>query len=544
MKLRLVLLSFLIVSCSANHIGKIIQYNDQTNNKISIENNPYWQHLDIEKDTVPGISLEKTKQFLQNRKPKKSLVVAIIDTEIDINHEQLKHSFWTNSKEILDNNIDDDNNGYVDDIHGWNFLGNKKGENLLYVNYEYVRIVRFFRDKFENKSRGQVLLEDIKDFEEYQNAKARLETDIKNSKLEKENLFKISKRYKKNLRHLDPFLSEKDLTIEKMDSLKRKQDSLASYINYISKWKKRGYNLQRIESRLKFSNNNIKKYLNIDFDERSLLKDDPNNILDTGYGNNLMSNNIDELYHGTQVAGVFHNVTSSEKYIYIQPISIAVNGDEQDKDIALAIRYAIDNGAKVINYSSGKSFSLHPEWIKEAFIYAEQKNVLIVLASGNAKQNIDNLEFKSYPEDFNKNNEEYISNCIVVGASGYELNNNLATQFSNYGRRNVDVFAPGQDLSTLNPKNKETVNSGTSLSTAVVSGIAALIRSYYPSLSASEVKQILMDSSVKYDILVDVPTKENPDQQLPFNELSKSGGIVNAYNAMLMAEEYVKNKKK
>ncbi len=225
------------------------------------------------------------------------------------------------------------------------------------------------------------------------------------------------------------------------------------------------------------------------------------------------------------------------------PLRVSAYGSEHDKDIALAIRYAVDHGARVINMSFGKRFSMYKDWVDDAIKYAENKDVLIVKSAGNDQFNTDILENTKYPNDYN-NGLEFSNNYITVGGTSYGLNEKLLYNRSNYGKETVDIFAPGYGLIGLRPNNNVSTNlKGTSFSTSIVSGITALIRSYYPSLTAAEVKQILMDSSVKYDILVDVPTKENPDQQLPFSELSKSGGIVNAYNAILMAEAYVKKKK-
>ncbi len=503
-----------------------------------------WYYFDVNDDSIPGISLKKAKNYVQN-KNSSNVIIAIIDTEIDIESDQLKKHIWYNSSEILGNNIDDDNNGYIDDIHGWNFLGNIHSENLSKVNYEYVRIVRFYDEKFKGKDERDISADEINNFKIYKNSLNKLNLELKRSKRLSTNTSNIIKKYTRALVSLDSLsnLSETELTEKRLDCLKNIYPSLLKKIELVSRWKKRGRNLKSFNEFKKLQEDNINIYLNVNYDDRYPLKDNPDDILDTKYGNNHMLDNIDQFYHGTQVAGVVSEVINENENIKIMSLCIAVNGDEQDKDIALAIRYAVDNGAKVINYSSGKYYSLHQEWVKEALLYAFEKDVVVVFAAGNSNLNIDLKNFEVYPKDYNDKGIEFVNNVLRISSSSNNLNGGLISAFSNYGKQNIDIFAPGDSIQTLLPHNKTKWDRGTSLSSPLVSGVAALIRSYYPSLTASEVKQILMDSSVKYDILVDVPTKENPDQQLPFSELSKSGGIVNAYNAMLMAEEYVKKKK-
>lgn len=213
-----------------------------------------------------------------------------------------------------------------------------------------------------------------------------------------------------------------------------------------------------------------------------------------------------------------------------------------DKDIYYAIKYSVDNGAKVINMSFGKLLPIYPQWIKEAIVYAEQKDVLLVVSAGNDAKNLDT--FGQYPNDYDIDyyykGEEFANNLIVVAGTAPKINVNFIYELSNYGKLNTDIFAPAKGIKTVEVNQGEHIGEGTSYSAALTSGVAALLRSYYPEFTAAQVKQILMDSSVKLDLMVQVPG-EKEGVLKHFSELSKSGGLLNAYNALKMAEQLRKN---
>jgi subtilisin family serine protease len=300
---------------------------------------------------------------------------------------------------------------------------------------------------------------------------------------------------------------------------------------------------QIFEEKIK-SEERINKLLNLDYNERKEIGDDETDLNDVNYGNNIVNSNVKRMNHGTGMAGVIAAVRSnsigskgiSDK-IKIMPIIISAFGDEHDKDMALAIRYAADNGAKVINISSGKYFSLRKEWVESAISYAEAKNVLIVNSAGN-----DNLELTlkgdlTYPNDSKLDGSAISNNFIKVGASSYDLSK-LKGSSSNYGYAEVDMFAPGVDIYTLDSTTGgyKTI-SGTSSAAALTSGIAALIWSYYPSLNASEVKYILINSGIRYENIVSIETKDKKIISEKFQNLSKNGKILNAYFALKLAEK-------
>jgi len=503
-----------------------------------------WIHQDMKLDRVPGTSLVKAyKDFLINTQGEE-IIVAVLDMSVDIQHKYLRSHIWINKNEIPNNNIDDDQNGYIDDIHGWNYLGNTKGDNLKFSQLEYTRIIKELENKKSSLGyQDSIVL--VKAKEAYQMKVKRAHEDLEYADMIIENRTSADIFIKK-------FLNRTEYSIADLDSLRKNYpknkelDTAALKMTFFLKY---DFNPESNRIRKENAIQQFEVLLNSDYPERDIIGDLSHNILSKGYGNPNVSAKMNVLNHGTLVSGM---LTTSHlfkedsldifKNIKIMPLKVAVYGDEHDKDIALAIRYAVDNGAKIINMSFGKEFSLKKQWIDEAFKYAETHDVLIVTSAGNDKLNIDIPVNEKFPNDINEG-REFVNNFVMVGATSYTLDKNFLYPRTNYGENNVDIFAPGHKVTTFLPEDKIAYNrSGTSYAAPIVSGIAALIRSYYPTLTAPEVKQILMDSSVKYDILVDVPTKENPEQQLPFSELSKSGGIVNAYNALLMAEQVVKGK--
>ena len=214
------------------------------------------------------------------------------------------------------------------------------------------------------------------------------------------------------------------------------------------------------------------------------------------------------------------------------------DGDEYDKDIALAIRYAVDNGAKVINTSFGKGYSPHKEWVWDALKHAEKNDVLIVNAAGNSGADINPGKKKTYITD-EVNGKEIVSNFLTVGAVNSSYDEKQIASFSNFGSENVDVFAPGSKIWSSVPYEKYEFHSGTSMAAPNAAGVAAVIRSFFPKLKAQQVKEVLMNSGMPL-----YPSIENPETGILVNSksLSKSGKIVNLYNALIYASS--KNYKK
>jgi subtilisin family serine protease len=243
------------------------------------------------------------------------------------------------------------------------------------------------------------------------------------------------------------------------------------------------------------------------------------------------------LSHGTHVAGIIAaergngvGVDGIADHVLIMPIvATTATGDERDKDVANAIRYAVANGARVINMSFSKTLSQYKSVVDDAIRYAEEKDVLIVHAAGNDGEDDDS--WPHYPiADYETGGRA--RNVITVGWSRSKFDERLAHPFSDYGARTVDVFAPGSDIFSTVPDDKYGYKSASSMSAAMVTGVAALLLSYFPRLTAVQAKNIIMSSSFKPTIAVNKPGTK---QKVSFRSLSVSGGIVNAHNAVLTA---------
>ncbi|POY39987.1 peptidase S8 [Flavobacterium alvei] len=486
-----------------------------------------WSHLDIIKDTIPGMSVDRAYAELLKDKKGKKVIVGIVDSGVDIDHEDLKAVVWTNKKEIAGNGIDDDKNGYIDDIHGWNFLGDITKENI-----EYERIVanknlvdeatyqeaKAVNDKNIAKSTtGKARLEEM--IADATNADAVLTKYFGKSTYTKEEVNAISSQ--------DAEINKSKMMIQRVNSFEMTVPEFKTAVQ------------KELDGYIKVVNGD-----NLKTNYRKVLGDNPEDITDTKYGNNnVMGPDKEEILHGTHVAGIVAQVRNNgiggdgiANNVEILTVRAVPDGDEYDKDIALGIRYAVDNGAKVINGSFGKSFSPHKQWVYDAIKYAESKDVLIVHAAGNDAKDIDVAN--NYPNDSDDKINEFADNMITIGALNYEYGNKIVARFSNFGKINVDVFAPGVKIYASTPNNTYKLLQGTSMASPNVAGVAALIRSYYPKLTAKQVKHILMDSGVA--ITTDVIVGGKPNDVRPFSTLSKSGKMVNAYNALLMADKMSK----
>jgi subtilisin family serine protease len=486
-----------------------------------------WSHLDIIKDTIPGMSVDRAYAELLKGKKGKKVIVAIVDSGVDIEHEDLKAVIWTNKKEIVGNGIDDDKNGYVDDIYGWNFLGNITKENL-----EYERILAN-KNLVDEATYQEAIAANDKNITTSKTGKARLEQTF----LEASNADMVLEKYfgKTGYSTVEVnAIDSQDAEIVKSKTVMQRLNSMGmSFPEY------KVSNQKRIDNYNKVINGD-----NLKTNYRKVLGDNPDDIADTKYGdNNVMGPDKEEILHGTHVAGIVAQVRNNglggdgiATNVEILAVRAVPDGDEYDKDIALGIRYAADNGAKVINGSFGKSFSPHKQWVYDAIKYAEKKDVLIVFAAGNDAKDVD--VNNSFPSDSEDKKTEFADNLITIGALNLEYGNKVVARFSNYGKINVDVFAPGVKIYATTPNNKYQLLQGTSMASPNVAGVAALIRSYYPKLSAKQVKHILMDSGVA--ITADVIVGGKATDVRSFSTLSKSGKIVNAYNALLMAEKMSK----
>ncbi|MBU3010992.1 S8 family serine peptidase [Polaribacter vadi] len=518
-----------------------------------------WSHLDITKDSIAGMSLDKAYQFLEGKKAN-PVIVAIADSGVDVNHEDLKDVLWMNPNEIANNNKDDDNNGYVDDVFGWNFLGNAKGEIVTTDQLEITRIVKRGRAKFADKKASEIAEEDKIEYQKY----LKLEEEFKATIVEKESEIQQMeatlvnlKRVQENFEAVKKLAKTDSLTLEVVQNLNPPSLTGVMQKQNVENILKQGMSeatLLEYKGQVENYTKDIKKAIkgyDLDMNYRQSLGDDLYDITDKFYGNNNVLGTADAALHGTHVSGIVAaNRTNNigaigvANNVKIMAVRIVPEADEHDKDVALGIRYAVDNGAKIINTSFGKRFSPNKDWVYDALKYAAENDVLIVNAAGNDGKNIDVRE--SYPTDSKDMLTEFTDNVITIGASSLHYDENLPASFSNYGKLNVDVFAPGVDIYATTPNNNYEALSGTSMAAPSTAGVAALIRAYYPNLSAKEVKSILMNSGVKINFKVIQPGSQSQTNQkgklVSFSDLSVSGKIVNAYNALKLAE-YLSNKK-
>lgn len=515
-----------------------------------------WYIKDPVTDKVPGIALERFHAQKKVSKTGNTIIVAVLDTQIDSDHEDLKGQLWQNEKEIPDNRLDDDHNGYTDDVHGWNFLGKKNGGFFSWGNLECVRIVRNFKNYFQNKDTTKLLADDLYHFNEYKKALNELRSQQKYYEGWRNSVqFRIGV-YPEAKAALKKIFPREDYTLHNLDSVYKiyktndkpyweRRDAndhdLGALIDYMRAGFQSGQkNLDDIIKTKIELDSILQRNLSLDYNERDFIGDDPQK-LDKGYGNNKVSEFKANQKHSTEVSALLAangdnevGIRGFSNQIRIMPLSILLSGDEYDKDVALAIYYAVDNGAKIINMSFGKEFSLQQQWVTDAIQYAEKKKVLIVHIAGNNRKNLDDHPY--FPSDYSyKDHTKICNNLITVGATTQSIDSTLVYQSSGYGKKNVDLFAPGHQIYTAKPNNLYGYDSGTSLAAPLVSGTAALIWLHYPNLSVTEVKQIILDSGTTFDLDVLIPGGEG--KKTPFSELSKSGKILNTYNAMQMAAQ-------
>jgi len=561
--------------------------------KVKLPDN--WFNLDLKESGYFGISTEKAyKELLQHKPAKQQIIVAVIDGGVDINHEDLKGKIWTNKKEIPGNGIDDDQNGYVDDVNGWNFIGSKAG-NLAYDNLELVRIYRKLSPKYKSTINSTNLDSAGKEeYRLYRRVTAELGKKYDDADQSYRVLFAINQ-----LLDSVAIVNKKTIpTLEEIEAYKPGDEIEEQVKKIIRSGSRRSGDYmtfyKEVKDAFKSTDVMLKYNLNPGYDEREkYVGDDYSNSKDRNYGNNdVVGPNAE---HGSHVSGIIAanrdnnlGIKGIAENVLIMPIRVVPEGDERDKDVANGIRYAVDNGARIINMSFGKNYKWDKPAVDEAIKYAEQKGVLLVHAAGNDNLNNDKAEvyptkyFESeesvkyyqtvkrpafdefkppalkpdmrstdprlnrgktpvvIPLDTAKFNLPHVKNWIEVGASTYKDDDNLKADFSNYGKYTVDVFAPGFKIKSTVPGSKYEEFDGTSMASPVVAGAAALILSYYPELSPVQVKDILVKSVTKVERKVKYRNDKDQSGKVYFSELTSSGGIINLYNALKLAAQYSK----
>jgi cell wall-associated protease len=514
-----------------------------------------WFVLDPETDTVQGVSADKTYNTLLKDKPSKTVLVAVIDSGIDIEHEDLKDVIWTNEDEVPGNGVDDDKNGYVDDIHGWNFIGGKEG-NVNADTYEVTREYARLKGRYENIDEKKIGKKQKAEYEHWKKVKEKYERDSKYNREQYEMYNQQYQLYINAYRTIDfcdsilekasgrPVLKSSLASIEvKNDTINFAKQTLTKIMESVEGDISAKQFLEELNGYLDQLKEGVDHFevaanygYNTEFNSRTVIGDDINNVNEKGYGNNDVEG--PDARHGTHVAGIIGanrkntvGIRGIADNVKIMSVRAVPNGDERDKDIANAIYYAVDNGAKIINMSFGKKFSPQKQAVDKAVKYAESKGVLLIHAAGNDS---DNLDTESNFPNKNFASGGQAKTWLEIGASSFGADDEFVGSFSNYGKKSVDLFAPGVQIYSTVPDDKYENLQGTSMACPATSGVAAMIMSYFPDLKASEVKEILKQSTRKFDNLK-VSKPGSKEEQVLFSDLSNTGGLINAYEAVKLA---------
>lgn len=551
MKYRSLLLALAFLSAATIHTQA--QQQEETDpNTETVPND--WFLLDPATDKVQGVSSEKTYQTLLKGKKSKTVLVAVIDSGIDIDHEDLKDIMWVNTDEIPGNGVDDDKNGYIDDIHGWSFIGGKNG-NVDQDTYEVTREYARLKPVYENADEKKIGKKKKAEYEYWKKVKAKYDNDFKHNK-EQYDLY--NNQYQKydaavgQIAYCDSVLSAKlgaNVKKSTIASVETTNDTIQFAKDYLSKIMSNipedievkefvaqlSEYIHQLEGAVEHYGTAVNYGYNTEFNSRAVVGDDVNNLTEKYYGSNDVEG--PDPRHGTHVAGIIAANRNNEigvkgiaDNVRIMSVRAVPNGDERDKDVANAIIYAVDNGAQIINMSFGKSFSPNKELVDKAVAYAESKGVLLIHAAGNDGDNLDGKD--NFPnKKFANGGESKV--WLEIGASAWGSDKNFVGSFSNYGKKSVDVFSPGVQIYSTTPNNTYENLQGTSMACPAAAGVAAILLSYFPDLTAIQVKDIIRQSSRKFDGLK--VNKPGSKDEVAFSELSSTGGLVNAYEAVKLA---------
>ncbi len=515
-----------------------------------------WFTLDPTKDNVNGTGANETLRKLKEKGKKgQTVIVAVLDSGVEVDHEDLKDVMWVNPGEIAGNGKDDDNNGYIDDIHGWNFLGGKDGNvnhETLELTREYVRLSKRFQGTDGKNLHGDAK----KEYDYYMGVKEAFESKRKEAE---EDVAATAEQLKTIDGHFDRVEKAigKNFTADDLAKVNPGSDEdLKKAVGMLQRLAANGITDREQwgeakKEALEQAGNSLKYNLNPDYNPRGVVGDNPDNINERYYGSNDYEG--PDAFHGTHVAGIIAASRGNGKGIdgvadnvRIMTVRCVPDGDERDKDIANAIYYAVDNGASIINMSFGKGYSPDKAAVDAAMQYAADHDVLLVHAAGNDAENNDSDP--NFPNDnllkpvkkglFKKSKN--IESWMEIGALSYKKDENLLAPFSNYGKKNVDLFSPGVQLYSTIPDGKYGNASGTSMASPAAAGVAAILRSYYPGLSAVQVKSILEKSVIKQDMLVNKP---GTTEKVKLSQLCVTGGIISSGNAVDLAEKTKTSKK-
>lgn len=511
-----------------------------------------WFTLDPVADKVSGTGSDQALKNLKAKgKKSQTIIVAVLDSGIDVDHEDLKDIMWTNPGEIAGNGKDDDGNGYVDDIHGWNFLGGKDGRSVEHETLELTREYVRLKKKYANSNGANLSGNDKKEFEYWQGIKTAYEEQRAEAEDGKARIVQQIEKVEEAFITVEKAIGKKEFSAEEIAKVDAGSNAdLKQALQLVQAVMGQGITSRAaLEEEKKGATehfeNQLAYNLNPDYNPRDIVGDDPNDLSNRIYGNNDYEG--PDAFHGTHVAGIIAAVRNNDKGINgiadnvrIMTVRCVPDGDERDKDVANAIYYAVDNGASVINMSFGKGYSPQKGYVDAAMQYAAAHDVLLVHAAGNDSENNDTDP--NFPNDnYNKpvkaglfKKDKNVPTWMEIGALSWKTGEKRVANFSNYGKKNVDLFSPGHQLYSTIPGSKYGNASGTSMASPAAAGVAAILRSYYPELSAKQVKEIMEKSVAKQEGEV---YKPGTTEKVAFSELCVSGGIVSATNAVALADQ-------
>lgn len=481
-----------------------------------------------------GMHTDKAYKKLLSGRKSETVVVAVIDSGVDIEHEDLQGSIWVNEDEIPGNGIDDDKNGYIDDVHGWSFLGNPDGENVEAEQLEMTRLLKKHEANFGGKDEADIPADQKAEYKEYLDVKEKVQSGLKDAEKTMGFIGDLHDKASKAHDNVVKKTGKDSYTAKELKKLS-KDEEVGADATLLMSLMENGLDVETLEMYTKVFQSRIDHHYNVDFDARKIVGDNPADFNDKYYGSNDVEG--PDAMHGTHCSGIIGATRGNgigndgvADNIKIMSIRAVPDGDERDKDIALAIRYAVDNGAQVVNMSFGKAYSPYQEEVIAAIRYAEEKGVLLCHAAGNDGKDIG--EETNYPRPQYDSMSKEFSNWIEVGAST-RYKKALAASFSNYSDKHVDIYAPGLEIYSTVPQSEYEESQGTSMACPMVCGLAALLKSYFPKLTMFEVRDIILKSGQ------DVADMETPlpgdTKAVPFKALCETGKIANVYNAVEMA---------
>lgn len=483
-----------------------------------------------------GMNTDKAYKKLLSDMESTPVVVAVIDSGVDIEHEDLQGSIWVNEDEIPDNGIDDDKNGYIDDVHGWSFLGNPDGENVEHEQLEMTRMLARYEAKYGGKEYSDLSDAEKKEFDEYKSIKEKVESEIKDAEKTMGFLNDIYGKAEEADKAIKAKLGTDSYTAKDLKKLK-KDEEVGPHAELMAQLMENGLSMATLDRYTTYFQGQLDYHYNTEYDARKIVGDDPSDFDDKYYGSSDVEG--PDAMHGTHCSGIIGATRGNDigndgvaDNVKIMSIRAVPDGDERDKDVALAIRYAVDNGAQVVNMSFGKAYSPYQDQVIAAIKYAEEKGVLLVHAAGNDGKDIG--EESNYPQPKYDQMSEEFKNWIEVGAST-RYKKALAASFSNWSDKDVDIYAPGLEIYSTVPQSEYEESQGTSMAAPMVTGLAALLKSYFPKLTMFEIRDIILQSGQDIDCETPLP---GDTKMVPFKALCETGKIANTYNAVEMAMEW------